>query len=423
MIDRRSEKNFALGLTSHVGVPRMRSHQKALTTAGQSAEIYKHCAIRRSQRLFKRCDNPSLPHENTLYATAKRLEYDGDIAGALEMLYGAMQSGERVDTCMKDIAGLLNMMGRAKEAIEFLKAHEDKVTNKVGYVNLLTRLESDANRESSLLPRGVRINVYDKTLGTVTLQLCDRLFPNPAKIRRILYSDEFGYIATVHFASHSSARKALQIQKMCPDKLLCEWADETTEVRLREYESLEETHEISARREWVPSHLRSSGSTTIPIYREPLPDAIAAPDVSHVSSGVSPISTMSAPMTDFCKSPPSVLQDIISNHHELFVQSQSYPPFITDLDCEDGRSVSAMVIPFEDEVDQSRVTKIFNYARALGVVASAMTTVASVLETRRRQNGCMDQTQTHVFQTPVRGRVHTQSTSTPSPVIMRNMFT
>ena len=402
----------------------MRSHKKVYTPVAQAVDVHTQCAVRRSQRLFKRCENPSLPHENTLYATAKRLEYDGDISGALEMLYAAMQSGERVDSCMKDIAGLLNMMGRVNEAIEFLKAHESKVTNKVGYINLLTRLESDANRESSMLPRGVRICVFDKTLGTVTLQLCDRLFPNPAKIRRILYSDELGYIATVHFASHSSARKALQIQKICPDKLICEWADEATEIRLREYESLEETQQISARREWVPSNFRSSGSTTIPIYRESqtdLPSTVA--DVSHVSSGVSPISTMSAPMTELCKSPPSVLQDIISNHHELFVQSQSYPPFITSLESEDGRSVSAMVIPFEDEVDQSSVTKIYNYARALGVVASAMTTVASVLETRRRQNGCLDQTNTQLFQTPVRGRLHAGSTSTPSPIIMRNMFT
>ena len=415
------EKNFRAGFESHVGVLCMKSHKKVYAPTVQTAEIHRVCALRRSQRLFKRCDNPSLPSENTLYATAKRLEYDGDISGALEMLYAAMQSGERVDSCMKDIAGLLNMMGRVKEAIDFLRAHENKVTNKVGYINLLTRLEEDARRETSDLPRGVLIRVFDKTLGTVTLQLCDRLFPNPAKIRRILYSDELGYVATVHFASHSSARKALQVQKMCPDKLVCEWADEGAESRLREYEALEEKQEISARREWVPSHLRSAGSSTIPIYRELHSETTTGADLSTLSSGVSPISTISAPVTDMCKSPPSVLRDIISNHHEMFVQSQNHPPYITNLVCEDGRSISAMVIPFDDGIDQSNVTKIFNYARALGIVASAMTTVASILETRRRQNGTVDQT--HVFQTPLRGRLSANATSTPSPIIMRNMFT
>lgn len=400
----------------------MKSHRKIYSPQKSTAEIDGICQLRRAQRLFKRCDQPSLPPQNTLYATAKRLEYDGDISGALEMLYAAMQSGERVDSCMKDIAGLLNMMGKVKEAIEFLKAHENKVTNKVGYVNLLTRLETDANRTTSDLPRGVRISVIDKALGTVTLQLCDRLFPNPAKIRRILYSDEYGYLATVHFASHSSARKALQVQKMCSEKVVCEWSDEDTECRLREYESLEEQHEISARREWVPSHLRSGGSTTIPIYRCKSPESTPALQSPSLSSGVSPISTLSAPLTETPGSPPSVLKNILTNHQGLFSQSDTLPPYITKIEGEGGRMISAMVIPFDDELGQRGVSQIFNYARALNTVACAMTTVASILESKRRQIAASDHVNPPIFETPVRNR-HAGFATTPSPIIMRNMFT
>jgi hypothetical protein len=84
--------------------------------------------------------------------------------------------------------------------------------------------------------------------------------------------------------------------------------------------------------------------------------------------------------------------------------------------------ISAMVIPFDDELGQRGVSQIFNYARALNTVACAMTTVASILESKRRQIAASDHVNPPIFETPVRNR-HAGFATTPSPIIMRNMFT
>jgi hypothetical protein len=418
------------------------------------------CGDRRTKRLFRRCENPALPTANTLYATAKRLEYDGDIAGALDILYQAMQAGERIDSCMKDIAGLLNMMGRTGEAIEFLKAHEDKVTNKVGYSNLLVRLENDLARDSSDLPRGITIIVVDQSLGPVTIALCDRLFPNPAKIRRILYTDDSGYIGTVHFASHSSARKALQIQKTFPEQLTCNWANMYTEGLLRKLEHIENQpalgEPIACIRDPIPVHL-GFGIKSLPIYRESDPSVprLTEEEIFEIkrseeqddfgdnttclipkgpddfkSIAVSPISTVSTPRTTpstpMSLSPGStVLHEVLSNHRELFVSAgiSVHPPYVTSIACGEGETkrMSAMVIPFPtDQVCESEISRISAYATALQSVASAMATVATLLETQRRSGlspGLM-----HTPMKPTRGETD-KAYNTPSPIIMRNMFT
>jgi len=440
-----------------------KNHSVHYTAKNPIDVVHRIGETRRNRRMFRRCETPALPSENTLYATAKKLEYDGDIAGALDLLYQAMQSGERVDSCMKDIAGLLNMMGRIGEAVNFLKANEDKVTNKVGYSNLLSRLENDLARIGSAhgtgclpsnLPRGITIIVADESLGPVSVSLCDRLFPNPAKIRRILYTDESGFIATVHFASHSSARKALQVQKSFPDQVACNWANMYTEGLLRKLEIIErdqlEGSSIRYQEDHVPAHL---GGGFIPIYKESdasvprlteaelevikqqtmepaVPSPIAPVVVTSPvkSQSVSPISTVSTPRTRLTttsegqlSSPRSVmvLHEVLANHRELFSYSGISVdiPYVTTV----GDGVSAMVIPFPtSEMGESEISKISVYAKALSSVASAMTTVATLLETQRRHG-------TTEMQTPVKsggGRECRENMyCTPSPIILRNMFT
>ena len=307
---------------------------------------------RRSLRLFKRCDNPTLPARVSLYSTAKRLEYDGDIAGALDLLYRAMQSGERVDSCMKDIAGLLNMMGRTREAVEFLKSHRTKVTNEVGYSNLLSKLEGELDRDSSSdLPRGVTVSVLDKSLGPVTLALCDRLFPNPAKIRRIMYTDEDGFVGAVHFASHSGARKALQVHKTSA-LIECNWSSLFVDARLRLLEKLEEENPTFAdgfETDPIPAHLVVLNSVrSIPIYRETdnsLPQlprdelervyfltklrqeesselsVVAHPTLSsHSTSPIRDVSPFNTPSSNASSDEREslVLSTILANHQHLF---------------------------------------------------------------------------------------------------------
>ena len=95
---------------------------------------------------------------------------------------------------------------------------------------------------------------------------------------------------------------------------------------------------------------------------------------------------------------------------------------MTKVQGEDGRTVSAMVIPFDDEMAPTGVSKMFNYARALNTVSCAMTTVASILETQRRNSASCERGHPQVFKTPVRDRPPS-AFATPSPIIMRNIFT
>lgn len=410
-------------------------------------DIKSQCDKRRSERLFRRCDNPTLPVNDSLYAKAKRLEYDGDIAGALDLLLRAMQSGDRVDSCMKDIAGLLNMMGRTFEAVEFLKAHQDKVTNRVGYMNLLVRLENELERSDvSDLPRSLTVTVVDKSLGPVTMTLCDRMFPNPAKVRRILYTDEEGYIGAVHFASHSSARKALQVQKECPHQFTCTWSGIYTDARLRMLERVEKDstlpYVVACLWEKMPSHL---SNYTIPIYRESDPSlpvlsreeieklqnqSLERVESSVVSSPISSVGTPTGTSNSVTSTESVVMATVLANHQHMFgaIDVGGVSPFLTKIpSTHSGDLTSALVIPFPDtpECLNEQPNQVRSYAHTLSLMSSAMFTVAAVMESGNHGDP------NTVFSTPIKPQrpppvAPTDTTNifnTPSPVIQRNIFT
>jgi hypothetical protein len=234
-----------------------------------------------------------------------------------------------------------------------------------------------------------------------------------------------------------------------------------TEGLLRKLESIEKESggigiRISCDHDPVPNHL-GFGNQSIPIYRESdhtVPrlteeemdeirrsseqnevgsmTAVASEKVKTdeiKSIAVSPISTLSTPRTS--PSTPRnfsagsmVLHEVLSNHRELFACAgiPSEPPFVTTLRLGDETSklMSAMVIPFPtDEVGESGISRITAYARALQSVASAMGTVATLLQTQRRY--CISP---HgLVHTPVKPNRGDKPYYTPSPIIMRNMFT
>ena len=434
-----------------------------------SADIVDHvCDARRSQRLFKRCNNPTLPARHPLYSQAKKLEYDGDIAGALDFLYRAMMNGERVDSCLKDIAGLLNMMGRTAEAVEFLKSHSDKVVNRAGYSNLIAKLQTEVDKEeSSDLPRGITVTVIDESLGPVTLSLCDRLFPNPAKVRRILYTDERGFVGAVHFASHSSARKALQIHKICPNQVMCSWSSLYTDARLRMLERMEKgASTVGCHLETLPPHLTAFGGiSSIPIYQEgdsslpPLPReeleriqllararAEAAASSSRgtevcstadrleasLLSEISPVSpeAASSPAASFIDSlsttsPHSGCESIIlsaiqAGHHQITKGAHVHGPvpFITRIPNLRGDMVSAVVIPFPS-TDIREGDQVAIYTEMLTRIASVMAGVGTLIESGTTLNPLA------AYTTPVKPKRGPAGNSftTPSPVIERYLFT
>jgi hypothetical protein len=285
------------------------------------------------------------------------------------MFYKAMLAEDRVDSCLKDIAGLLNMLGRTTEAVDFLRSHADKVRNESGFRNLLSRLEAELSKESaSDLPRGVCITVVDQSLGPVTLTLCDRLFPNPAKIRRIIHTDSSGFVAAVHFATHSSARKALQVRKVCGDQVVFSWCSLYTDARLRLLERLEGRPELalSSARDEVPEHLKTFGwIASIPIYREDdesLPSLSdeelslvdqAAKERAEASCARQYVNDRLQLTGDAVTTPSSTDEsmDITAPgvNNGLVVDQNILAPFVTDVIHPSGVKTRAIIIPLTHE--------------------------------------------------------------------------
>ena len=216
-------------------------------------------------RLFHRICSPSLPAPKGPYAQGKRQEYEGDLKGAMSSYFQAMVSGDRADSAMKDIAGLLNMLGRCQEAVDFLKQNERYVENFVGYKNLIDRLLVDLERAEDntrlALPRTLKLEGLG---GSVKLALCDRLFPNPAKIKRIVFLNSQGTKALVHFATHSAARKALGVQGGMKG---VEWASSEEEDCMRKLESKELCGKAGpCTFDKFPDHLSTYADFSVPVY-------------------------------------------------------------------------------------------------------------------------------------------------------------
>ena len=149
--------------------------------------------------------------------------------------------------------------------------------------------------------------------------------------------------------------------------------------------------------------------------------SVHSPVISPISSlGKSVSSTLS--VSTISSSESVVLATILANHQHLFggADTGGLSPFMTKIPNPRGELVSAMIIPFpECEKGHSETNQIHAYARTLGMMANAMATVG-MLVTEQKKNGCYDS----MFNTPIRNkREYSGDYSTPSPIIVRNMFT
>jgi hypothetical protein len=95
---------------------------------------------RPASRLYARCERPAMPSSHTLYGAAKRLEFNGNFPAAIEFYMKSISVGERAESAVKDIAGILNQLGRTNEAVEFMRRHVHlALLNPGSYYNLLSR--------------------------------------------------------------------------------------------------------------------------------------------------------------------------------------------------------------------------------------------------------------------------------------------
>ncbi|KAF4652060.1 hypothetical protein FOL47_011271 [Perkinsus chesapeaki] len=205
-------------------------------------------------RLFARCPTPAMPSYDSWYGQAKRLEFDGDLKGAFSAFMEAIARGDRVDSSLKDVAGLLNMVGHVHAAVRFLEDHRGLASNVIGYENLLQRLKMEADRADvlaeaakvassstsmpdTIIPTTLRVTSTTTTPppetvkswsivgAAITPYTCERLFPNPHKIRAIIYLNTSRTDCLVDFGTNSAARKALNVPKLVDDYVI-EWASD-----------------------------------------------------------------------------------------------------------------------------------------------------------------------------------------------------
>lgn len=65
-----------------------------------------------------------LPKGDSTYTQAKKAEYNRDLQRAVRLYMQAIDENDRKESAIKDVAGLLNQMGCAVQAIDFLEKHK-----------------------------------------------------------------------------------------------------------------------------------------------------------------------------------------------------------------------------------------------------------------------------------------------------------
>ena len=158
-----------------------------------------------------------IPRGNSYYAEAKRAEYiEKDLEKAASLYLKEINSGERKESAVKDLAVVMHQQGKTEQGCELLRKYVDLFkfdTQK--YENLLSRLQSQVVPSEKCLNKNLKISNLKRTDNERTIK---RLFENPVRIQSITFGEECGvYYAVLKFLSHSSARKTLETMVSCPN--------------------------------------------------------------------------------------------------------------------------------------------------------------------------------------------------------------
>jgi hypothetical protein len=155
-------------------------------------------------------NNYPIPKGDTPYSKAKKAEYiEKDLKTAEKYYKLAIETGDRAESAVKDLAGVMHQQGKTIEAIEFLKQHRSIfIQEPLKYENLLINLRRQ------IVQKGNRLNKYLKisnfSLNTQK-HLVASLFYKPERILGIDMVQENNFLyAIVKFSSHSAARKTLE---------------------------------------------------------------------------------------------------------------------------------------------------------------------------------------------------------------------
>ena len=166
------------------------------------------------------CLSASVVRQNTplpaadrgFHREAKAAEQKEEYAEAETLYRRALEVPDERESAVKDLAGLLNQMGRTREAIEFLEAHPPGLpAYESAYNNLLNQLRTaEVNLERNRdLPRTLLLEVFaDEVVDEKSLP---KLISNAMAVRELdHFNGVSGRRAIISFASNSAARRALR---------------------------------------------------------------------------------------------------------------------------------------------------------------------------------------------------------------------
>ena len=149
-----------------------------------------------------------VPRGDSAYARAKKAEYiERDLERAEHFYKLAIMRGERVDSAVKDLAGVLHQQGKTKEACEFLEQYRYLFLSDLNkYDNLLLNLQKQVIPTGNCLNKALKISGLPADCET---DYITGLFKNPSRVQEIEVHKEDNF-ALIKFASHSAARKTLE---------------------------------------------------------------------------------------------------------------------------------------------------------------------------------------------------------------------
>ncbi|CAG9330680.1 unnamed protein product [Blepharisma stoltei] len=171
-----------------------------------------------------------IPREQTPYAFAKIAEYiEKDLSKAEQLYRQAIEIGERPESAVKDLAGILHQQGKTKEACELLQDYKHLfIADQTKYENLLRNLQKQIFPSQNTFNKAVKISNLSPMSDELTVR---GLFLNPTRILHIemgVESDGRTRYAILRFASHSGARKTLEGYQGSKYKL--EWMSVNGEI-------------------------------------------------------------------------------------------------------------------------------------------------------------------------------------------------
>jgi hypothetical protein len=210
-------------------------HENDSKDSNSSYNRYYHTENRHYYNDFKSDFKPlPIPKGNLPYARAKRAEYlERNLQKAEHYYRLAIESSDRAESAVKDLASLLHQQGRTVEAVNVLENNAHVICEEYDkYRHLLDNLTKQLVPSANCLNKFLKISgLSAATKATEVINL----FTKKEKIQDVEIRNETtnrltSYYAIVKFCSHSAARKTLDAFQHW-DSVKVEWMTEDGEVK------------------------------------------------------------------------------------------------------------------------------------------------------------------------------------------------